>query len=182
MRQGGRSASRVPPRRAGKRPRGRGRMRKSPRRGAALAAPSRPQESCAIRYTRVAGPIPVVGERRGASRCPRPVSLYAAPMCPGRARPGDRVRRSGPARRPAPGARRAGRQGRGNRADEAERVRLNAVIAQKDALLAELGIRRAVLERSDACHNNAHSPSSTRSGGAEAQGRGAERPQWMKRL
>ena len=64
----------------------------------------------------------------------------------------------------------------------ADIIRLNAIIAQKDALLAELGIRRAALERGDACHNGARPPSSTRSGGSaegrkeEAEEQGARNP------
>ena len=63
----------------------------------------------------------------------------------------------------------------------ADIIRLNAIIAQKDALLAEIGIRRAVLERGDACHNSACPPSSIRSAGdagrrKEAGGQGARNP------
>ena len=64
---------------------------------------------------------------------------------------------------------------------DADITRLSAIIAQKDALLAELGIRRAALERGDACHNGARPPSSTRPGGSaerrkEAEEQGARNP------
>ena len=65
---------------------------------------------------------------------------------------------------------------------DADITRLSAIIAQKDALLAELGIRRAALERGDACHNGARPPSSTRPGGGaerrkeEAEEQGARNP------
>jgi len=63
----------------------------------------------------------------------------------------------------------------------ADIIRLNSIIAQKDALLADPGIRRAVLERGDACHSRARPTSSIRSvGGAgrrkEAEGQSARNP------
>ena len=53
---------------------------------------------------------------------------------------------------------------------DADIIRLNAIIAQKDALLAEFRIRRAAPGRADACHNSARLPSSTRPG-RSAEGR-----------
>ena len=120
------------------------------------------------------GPIPAVGGRRGASRGPRPALLYTALRA--RAVPGPATTSDVAALRNALHQLYAELDGKEETIAQmrAEMVRLNAIIAQKDALLAELGIRGAVLEKSDACHNNAHSPSSTRSRGAERRKREAE--------